>query len=120
MSLGLSLARIVVLLGGVSLMALGIYLIVIPGTGGSITGIWTVLIGVALIVGTLMERIRYRNEAVDRARTPAGIAGGEPAGTVLEPRFRRTDEVFTDPTSGHIMRVWMDPRTGERRYLTEG
>ena len=120
MSLGLSLARIVVLLGGVSLMALGIYLIVIPGTGGSITGIWTLLIGVALIVGALMERIRYRNEAVDRTGTPAGNAGGEPAGTVLEPRVQRTNEVFTDPTSGHVMRVWMDPRTGERRYLTEG
>jgi hypothetical protein len=120
MSLGLSLARIVVLLGGVSLMVLGIYLLVIPGTGGSITGIWTMLIGIALIVGALMERIRYRNEAVDRAGHPAGIAGGEPAGTILEPRFQRTNEVFTDPTSGHVMRVWMDPRTGERRYLTEG
>jgi hypothetical protein len=120
MSLGLSLARIVVLLGGISLMALGIYLIVIPGTGGSITGIWILLIGVALIVGALMERIRYRNETVDRAGAPAGVAGGEPAGTVLESRFQRTNEVFTDPTSGRLMRVWLDPRTGERRYLTEG
>ena len=120
MSLGLSLTRILVILGGVCLIVFGIYLIVLPGTGGSITGLWTVLLGAALIVGALIERIRYRNEAVDRNGTPAGVAGGEPAGTVLEPRFQRTDEVFTDPTSGHLMRVWMDPRTGERRYLTEG
>jgi hypothetical protein len=120
MSLGLSLARILVILGGVCLIVFGIYLIVLPGGGGSITGLWTVLIGAALIVGALIERIRYRNEAVDRDGTPAGVAGGEPPGTVLEPRFQRTNEVFTDPTSGHVMRVWMDPRTGERRYLTEG
>jgi len=37
----------------------------------------------------------------------------------LEPRFRRTDERFVDPTSGHTMRVYVDPRTGERRYLAE-
>jgi len=120
MSLGLSLTRLLVILGGICLIVLGIYLVVLPGTAGSITGLWTVLLGAALIIGALIERIRYRNESVDRNGTPAGVAGGEPPGTVLEARFQRTDEVFTDPTSGHLMRVWMDPRTGERRYLTEG
>jgi hypothetical protein len=120
MSLGLSLARILVLLGGLCLALLGLFLIALPGGAGTIVGLWTVLGGIALIVGALIERIRYRSEALDRDGAPAGPAGGEPPGTALEPRFRRTDEVFTDPTSGHLMRVWMDPQTGERRYLTEG
>jgi hypothetical protein len=37
----------------------------------------------------------------------------------MEPRFRPTDERFVDPTTGHRMRVYVDPRTGERRYLAE-
>jgi len=27
-----------------------------------------------------------------------------------------TSEVFTDPASGKLMRVWYDPTTGEREY----
>ena len=38
---------------------------------------------------------------------------------LLEPRFRPTDEVFIDPTSGRKMRVWLDPRSGERRYRAD-
>jgi hypothetical protein len=120
MSVGLSLARVLVLVGGVCLVLFGFYLIAIPDGPGTIIGFWTVLGGVALMVGALIERIRYRSDAQDRERAPAGAAGGEPPGTRLEPRFRRTDEIFTDPTSGHLMRVWMDPSTGERRYLSEG
>jgi len=120
MNLGLSLARILVLLGGVCLLLLGIYLIALPDGAGTIVGLWSVLGGAALMVGALIERIRYRSDAQDRERAPVGPAGGEPPGTRLDPRFRRTDEVFTDPTSGHRMRVWMDPATGERRYVSEG
>ena len=120
MSAGLSMARILVIVAGICLVLLGLYLIALPGGAGSIVGIWTVLGGLALVVGALIERIRYRSEATDREGAPAGPAGGEPRGTTLETRFRRTDEVFTDPTSGHLMRVWMDPGTGERRYLPEG
>jgi divalent metal cation (Fe/Co/Zn/Cd) transporter len=36
-----------------------------------------------------------------------------------EPRFRPTDEVFRDPSSGQLTRVYVDPRTGERRYMDE-
>jgi hypothetical protein len=36
-----------------------------------------------------------------------------------EPRFRPTDEVFRDPSSGQLTRVYVDPRTGERRYISE-
>ena len=37
----------------------------------------------------------------------------------MEPRFRRTDEVFVDPTTRRRMRVWLDPANGERRYRAE-
>jgi hypothetical protein len=37
----------------------------------------------------------------------------------MEPRFRRTDELFEDPSSRRPMRVWLDPATGERRYRAE-
>ncbi len=119
MTVGLGLARLFVLVGGVVIAVLGLYLIALPGGPGTVVGIYTVLGGLALIVGALVERIRYRSDATDRDGTPAGPAGGEPPGTPLEPRFRRTDEVFTDPTSGQRMRVWIDPSTGERRYVSE-
>ena len=34
----------------------------------------------------------------------------------LEERFRRTDEVFEDPTTQRQIRVWFDAASGERRY----
>ena len=32
---------------------------------------------------------------------------------------RLTSVRFIDPTSGHRMRVWLDPASGERRYRAE-
>lgn len=118
--MGMGLARILVIVAGLAIAVLGLYLIALPGGPGTIVGIYTVLGGIAMVVGALIERMRYRSEAGDRAGAPTGRAGGEPIGTSLEPRFRRTDEVFTDPTSGHVMRVWLDPSNGERRYVAEG
>jgi membrane protein implicated in regulation of membrane protease activity len=37
----------------------------------------------------------------------------------IEPRFQRTDELFRDPRSGKVTRVYIDPATGERRYKIE-
>ena len=74
MSFGLSLSRILVLIAGICLVVLGIYLIALPSGAGTIVGIWTVLGGIALMVGALIERIRYRNEAEDRDGAPAGYA----------------------------------------------
>src|SRR3954451_13083204 len=112
-------ARIVVLLFGLTLLVAGIALITLEGGGGTITGLWVGATGVVIMVATLLERVRYRSDATDRAGDPAGPAGGEPLGTRLDPRFRRSDEVFVDPTSGHRMRVWLDPTSGERRYVSE-
>ncbi|MFL5673297.1 MAG: hypothetical protein ACJ77C_14515 [Chloroflexota bacterium] len=119
MSAAFGAARIVVLLFGLTLLVAGIALIALEGAGGTITGLWVGATGVVIMVATLLERVRYRSDATDRAGDPAGPAGGEPLGTRLDPRFRRSDEVFVDPTSGHRMRVWLDPGSGERRYLAE-
>jgi len=35
------------------------------------------------------------------------------------PGWRRTDEVFRDPSSDRIMRVWLDPDDGTRHYVPE-
>lgn len=42
---------------------------------------------------------------------------GESAGTA--DRWDRTDEVFRDPSTGRVMRVWLDPVDGTRRYVPE-
>ena len=119
MTSGFGAARIVVLLFGLTLLVAGIALIGLEGGAGTITGLWVGATGLVIMVATLLERVRYRSDATDRAGEPAGPAGGEPLGTRLDPRFQRSDEVFVDPTSGHRMRVWLDPTSGERRYLAE-
>jgi hypothetical protein len=85
-----------------------------PGSGGLL---FVILGGAAMIV-LLFERTRYRSEAAERGGEPIGPGGGEPPGS-LEPRFAPTAEVFVDPTSQRRMRVFADPRNGERRYVAE-
>ncbi len=87
--------------------------------GGGIGALWLTVMGVAIVVGVVVERERYRSEAADQPFEPIGPGGGEPSGAI-EPRFRPTDELFVDPTTQHTMRVHVDPRTGERRYVAEG
>ena len=33
--------------------------------------------------------------------------------------WQRTEEVFRDPSSGRLMRVWFDPADGSRHYVPE-
>jgi hypothetical protein len=87
--------------------------------GGGLTGLWLAVVGMVAIVVAIVERFRYRSEVADRSGMPIGPGGGEPTGQPLEGRFRRTDEVFVDPTSDRRMRVWIDSDTGERRYRAE-
>ena len=35
-----------------------------------------------------------------------------------KPDWRRTEEVFNDPSTNRVMRVWLDP-AGERHYVPE-
>lgn len=36
----------------------------------------------------------------------------------VQPRWQRTDEVFRDPSTSRVMRVWLD-ESGERHYVPE-
>ena len=116
---GLGVARIVVLGIGLTMFVAGLATMALGGSAAFIGGFWLAAIGLAFMVGALIERVRYRSDATDRDGPVTGPAGGEPAGTRLEPRFRRSDEVFADPTTGQRMRVWTDPTNGDRRYVPE-
>jgi hypothetical protein len=102
-----------------TLMVFGGLGLIAVGTDAAITGLWMTISGAVLLVALAIERNRYRSEAAERAAEPIGPGGGEPPGR-LEPRFQQTEETFVDPTSGHRMRVYLDGRTGERRYVAEG
>jgi hypothetical protein len=96
------------ILGGFVALAVGAW----PG------GLWAILVGGVAIVAVVLERSRYRSGAAERHAADPGPGGGEPARP--GPPFRPTEEVFVDPTSGHRLRVYLDPATGERRYFAEG
>jgi hypothetical protein len=83
------------------------------------TGVWAVIVGLVLIVGAIIERVRYRSDEAERTAAPHGPGGGEPADQPIDPRFRPTDERFEDPTTRQRMRVWADPTSGERRYVAD-
>ena len=36
-----------------------------------------------------------------------------------EPGWQPTEESFRDPSTGRIMRVWIDPADGSRHYIPE-
>lgn len=112
------IGRGLILILGV-LLVLGGLVAVSAGTEAAISGVWAVVIGLVMIVVALVERFRYRSEFADRSGLPIGPGGGEPTTQPLEGRFRRTPEVFVDPTSDRRMRVWLDEQTGERRYRAE-
>ena len=94
-------------LGGIVGVAVGAW----PG------GLWAMTIGVVAILAVVLERNRYRSEASERSPNGSGPGGGE--STVPGAPFRPTDEIFVDPTTGHRLRVYLDPSTGERRYFAE-
>jgi hypothetical protein len=102
---------------GVVLMLLGIGALALPGVG--VIGFLQLFgFGAFLVVMVAIERQRYRSEAAERSNSSPGPGGGEPAGGI-EARFRPTNEVFIDPTTGVRMRVVVDPDNGERRYVAE-
>jgi hypothetical protein len=110
--------RVVLILAGLVAMVLGIVAIV-SNPSLAPAALWWVAMGGLLVVAVAAERQRYRSEAAERRNEPAGPGGGERPSDALEPRFRPTNEVFLDPSSGHRMRVLVDPTTGERRYVAE-
>ncbi|HEY5433598.1 MAG TPA: hypothetical protein VIK13_00070 [Candidatus Limnocylindrales bacterium] len=117
--MGVTLAR--GLLGGIGALLLlgGIAMAAVTGPGGSLVAALTLFIpGAVLIVAVLLERTRYRSLHAEHSGDLHGPGGGEtnrPNG-----RFRPTEERFLDPTTGVPLRVWVDPQSGERRYVPEG
>ena len=51
--------------------------------------------------------------------SPAGRRRGRRSQGSPGPGWRPTDEVFRDPTSRQITRVWIDPADGSRHYLPD-
>jgi len=103
---------------GIATMVAGLILIIsVPSV---LLGLQLVGLGAVLLVILAVERSRYRSAAAERSNATPGPGGGEPPDHPIESRFRATSEVFIDPTSGHRMRVLVDPATGERRYVAEG
>jgi len=116
---GVSVIRIVIGVVGVLLILGGLALgVAFAGSGGIFGGFWMIVSGVVLVVAVIIERSRYRSQAAEQQQLSPGPGGGETG--PLDPRFRPTEEVFVDPTTHHRMRVYMDTRTGERRYVAEG
>jgi hypothetical protein len=118
-SVGLGIVRVLLTFVG-ALMLFGGLAVIVGGGPGAFAGLWLVVTGGILLIGVALERLRYRSEQADRVGAPPGPGGGESLDAPMEPRFRRTDEFFEDPTSRRRMRVWLDATTGERRYRAEG
>lgn len=70
--------------------------------GQIVAGAYALGLGVAVVLGTLFERWRYRRDE------PHAVPGWEPTG-----------ERFEDPQTGKTVQVFYDPKSGERRYVTD-
>jgi hypothetical protein len=116
--MGANAIRGVVIAVGALLVVAGL-LGVVAGPATAIAGIWGVVVGAVAIAAALLERSRYRSSHAELSSEGPGPGGGEPTDRPMDPRFRRTDERFIDPTSNVSMRVWIDPESGERRYRAE-
>ena len=103
----IALCAVLILLLGVTALAAGL----LPGM------VW-VAVGIGGLLVVVFERVRYRSESAERFGSERSARGGGEA-AVPGPPFQRTDEAFLDPTTRQRMRVYVDPRTGERRYHAE-
>jgi hypothetical protein len=114
---GVTIAR--ALLGGLGvLMMLGSGAILGSPTRDLIGALSLFVPGALLVAAVLLERVRYRSLSAERTGHGPGPGGGEPSGP--DPRFQPTEERFVDPTTGVPIRVYVDPATGDRRYVPEG
>lgn len=60
-----------------------------------------------------LEGLPLLDARVSRAGRPRRRRG---EGEAVQQHWVATDEVFRDPTSGRVMRVWVDPTDGTRHY----
>jgi len=116
-------ARLFAVVVCLMLIAFGLWLATVGNedeVGLGLVGLFTAFVGAGGIGVLFFERMRYHSEAAEGAPRTPDAPGGDQPDLPLDPRFRPTDEVFVDPTSGRTMRVYADPATGERRYRVEG
>ena len=93
----MTLRRVVLLVGGLSIVVGALLALFAGGTARGI-GVYVLAEGVVCLLFVLLERSRYR----PRAKRPGAL--------------RATGERMVDPTSGRLLEVWEDPATGEREY----
>jgi len=110
-----------ILVGGLGvLMILGS--LGVAATGGAGSNLFSALFlfvpGLVLVAAVFLERTRYRSLRAEQTGDGHGPGGGET--TRPESRFRPTEERFVDPTTNVPMQVWIDPTSGERRYVPLG
>jgi hypothetical protein len=111
-----SVIRLILAALGILSFVGGLVLVAFGGDA-AVVGIWPLLCGGVLLIAIVLERNRYRSEAAERTSEPSGPGGGEPGALAADSSL--TTERFIDPTSGRLMRVFIDPQTGERRYQAE-
>jgi len=115
---GVTIARGVIGGIGVAMIIGSVAFIALSGPAGDLlTALFMFLPGVLLLTGVILERSRYRSLHAERVGDAAGPGGGEPDRP--DPRFQPTGERFVDPTTHLPMRVWIDPASGEQRYVPE-
>jgi hypothetical protein len=91
--------RTALLLCAAALALLGATLIVHGALGA---GWYALGFSALIVIGTVFERWRYR-------------PGSAPAGADWQP----TGERFEDPQTGKTVQVFYDPRSGQRRYVSD-
>ena len=87
------------LLGFAGALALVGAILLICGLAGP--GAYALALGGMIVVGTAFERWRYRPNVQPGAR------------------WEPTGERFEDPHTGKTVQVFYDPRSGERRYVSD-
>lgn len=102
-----------------ALVAVGGLAALAVGGQAAFAGLWGIIIGLVMMATALLERSRYRSSDAETTSAGPGPGGGEPVDRPMESRFRRTDELFIDPSTRRQMRVWLDETSGERRYRAE-
>ena len=92
------LRSILILIGAVLALAGAVILVM-----GYAAGIGPLCGGALLLIGTVWERVRYK--AIEKAAPGPGWVA--------------THERFVDDKTGETVRVWIEPKSGERRYVAQ-
>jgi hypothetical protein len=115
----LGFARLFAFVCGAFTIAFGLLIGFVLDPPVPLLGLFVALMGLGLIGVLAVERMRYHSAQAEELRRAPRSPGGDAPDVTLDPRFQPTDERFIDPSSGILMRVYIDPASGERRYRSE-